>query len=38
MPRYLLRVRDGHWYDFFKAELKALWAAGAEWTCVEEAK
>jgi hypothetical protein len=38
MPRYQLRVTDGHWYDFFKAELKALWAAGVEWNCVEETK
>ena len=35
MPRYLLRVQDGRWYDFFKTELKALWAAGAEWSCEE---
>ena len=38
MPRYQLRVADGHWYDFFKAELAALWAAGAEWPCEEEAQ
>ncbi|MGB3219951.1 MAG: hypothetical protein WBD79_21340 [Anaerolineae bacterium] len=35
MPRYLLRVQDGRWYDFFKTELKALWAAGADWSCQE---
>lgn len=35
MPRYQLRVRDGHWYDFFKSELQALWVAGADWTCQE---
>jgi hypothetical protein len=38
LPRYQLRMHDGHWYDFFKAELKALWAAGTEWACVEEVK
>ena len=36
MPRYLLRVQDGRWYEFFKTELKALWAAGADWSCQEE--
>lgn len=35
MPRYQVRVRDGHWYDFFKSELQALWAAGADWPCQE---
>lgn len=36
MPRYELRVADGHWYDFFKSEIQALWAAGVDWPCQEE--
>jgi hypothetical protein len=35
LPRFVLRARDGRWYDFFKSEVKALWAAGVEWPCNE---
>jgi hypothetical protein len=30
-PRYMLRTQDGHWYDFFKTELRTLWEAGQVW-------
>lgn len=30
-PRFILRPRDGRWYDFFKAELRTLWEAGQVW-------
>jgi len=33
LPRFMLRARDGRWYDFFKSEMRALWNAGIEWPC-----
>ncbi|MCA9397852.1 hypothetical protein KC573_03405, partial [candidate division WWE3 bacterium] len=28
LPRFLLRSRDGQWYDFYKKEINAMWDAG----------
>ena len=33
IPRYVLKVSDGRWYDFHKREIEALWEAGEEWMC-----
>jgi hypothetical protein len=33
LPRFVLRAKDGRWYDFFKSEIRALWNAGTEWPC-----
>lgn len=33
LPRFVLRAKDGRWYDFFKSEIRALWNAGIEWPC-----
>lgn len=33
LPRFVLRAKDGRWYDFFKNEIRALWNAGVEWPC-----
>lgn len=33
LPRFVLRAKDGQWYDFFKSEIRALWNAGIEWPC-----
>lgn len=30
-PKFVLRARDGYWYDFFKLEIQTLWEAGVEW-------
>ena len=35
-PRYMLRTQDGHWYDFFKSELRTLWEAGQVWNKEDE--
>ena len=33
LPRFVLRAKDGRWYDFFKSEIRAMWNAGIEWPC-----
>ena len=32
-PKFVLRAKDGRWYDFFKSELRTLWENGTEWKC-----
>jgi len=32
-PKFVLRAKDGFWYDFFKRELYNLWENGSEWSC-----
>lgn len=32
-PKFVLRAKDGYWYDFFKMELRNLWDNGTEWQC-----
>lgn len=32
-PKFMLRPKDGFWYDFFKEELHNLWEYGVEWQC-----
>lgn len=31
LPRFILRAKDGGWYDFFKSELENLWNSGTDW-------
>ena len=33
IPRYVLKISDGKWYEFHKRELEALWSDGIEWIC-----
>lgn len=33
LPRFVLRAKDGRWYDHFKSEIRALWDAGMAWPC-----
>lgn len=33
IPRYVLKISDGRWYEFHKRELEALWSDGIEWVC-----
>lgn len=37
-PKFVVRARDGFWYDFFKQELHNLWEYGIEWHCESESK
>ena len=37
LPKFVLRASDGRWYEFFKEEIQALWDAGDEWRCEENA-
>lgn len=30
-PKFVLRAKDGQWYDFYKHELHLLWNNGVEW-------
>jgi len=30
-PKFVLRTKDGNWFDFFKEEFHALWESGTEW-------
>jgi hypothetical protein len=32
-PKFILRPKDGYWYDFFKKEIKTLWDYGIDWNC-----
>lgn len=32
-PKFVLRAKDGYWYDFYKKELHNLWETGSEWRC-----
>ncbi len=37
-PKFVLRAKDGFWYDFFKKELHNLWESGSEWRCETKGK
>ena len=30
-PKLVLRMKDGHWYDFYKREIYNMWGLGVEW-------
>lgn len=30
-PKLVLRVKDGHWYDFYKTEINNMWNSATEW-------
>ena len=32
-PKFVLRARDGYWYDLFKQEIYTLWNNGEIWAC-----
>lgn len=32
-PKFVLRARDGYWYDQFKQDAMRLWDNGVEWEC-----
>lgn len=32
-PRFVLKAKDGPWFEFFKQELQTLWDHGNEWPC-----
>jgi hypothetical protein len=38
LPRFILRAKDRHWYDFYKSELRNLWNSGVEWKCASSEK
>lgn len=31
LPRFVLRPKDGRWYELYRQELKNLWESGEEW-------
>ena len=33
LPKLVLSPEDGYWYDFFKAQLFAIWQNGRSWQC-----
>lgn len=33
LPKFVLRAKDGFWYDLFKRELYNLWENGSQWSC-----
>jgi hypothetical protein len=33
LPKFILRPKDGRWYDLFKKEMQTLWNDGVEWKC-----
>lgn len=33
LPKFILRGKDGLWYEFFKKELSMLWENGTDWQC-----
>jgi len=33
MPKFVLRVGDGQWYEFFKREVYTIWSEGQVWKC-----
>jgi hypothetical protein len=33
LPKFVLRGKDGQWYEFFKKELTMLWENGTDWQC-----
>ena len=35
VPKYILKSKDGHWYNFFRQELLNIWDSGKEWDCHE---
>lgn len=37
-PKFVMRAKDGFWYDFFKRELHNLWDNRNEWRCEAIAK
>jgi hypothetical protein len=36
LPKFILRAKDGQWYEFFKKELENLWDHGMDWQCDSE--
>lgn len=36
IPKYILKPKDGKWYEYHKEEIQALWKAGTEWDCSKE--
>lgn len=36
LPKFILRAKDGRWYDFFRDEIGSLWDNGIEWKCDEK--
>ncbi len=32
-PKFILKAKDGKWYDYYKDELYTLWENGIEWQC-----
>ncbi|MBL7184317.1 MAG: hypothetical protein ISS50_07705 [Anaerolineae bacterium] len=37
VPKVVLKASDGHWYEFFRREIRALWNNGEVWECSEVA-
>ena len=35
-PKFVLHVKDGFWYNFYKEELYNLWKSGTDWQCEAE--
>lgn len=35
LPKFVIRPRNGQWYELYRQELKNLWEAGKEYTCTE---
>lgn len=35
-PKFVLRRKDGYWYEWFKEELNNLWESGIDWHCGEK--
>ena len=33
LPKFILRAKDGQWYEFFRKELENLWNNGMDWQC-----
>lgn len=38
LPKFVIRVQDGRWYDFYKTELRLLWENATEWECKAHAE
>lgn len=36
VPKFVVQVQDGKWYQHFKAEMENLWHSGNEWTVENE--
>ncbi len=37
-PKFILRARDGKWYNFFQDEVFKLWESGYDWPPAQDAK